>query len=337
MFKLHKRNGWWHVDLHINGKRIRRATGKRKKREALEVAKQIADLVSAEAYCSANDSNLIRALGAMLDDAQIHKLSPQTIRFYESKGRHLLRILGAGLKLSEITASTVDSYIKQRTDEGASSHTIKKELATLSKTLKLARRHGRYHLEPAAVIPRYSPNYVPRRHFLTRPQVDRLLLALPAHRRSWVEFIVCSGARYTEATKAQAGDVDLTEGAIVIRGTKTERAPRKVPNLRHVSDLAERCAGALPLAPWADGNCSRDMRAACERAEVPPTTCRDLRRTAAQWLRERGAPTATIAEFLGHSSTAMVERVYGRLEGARLGEVMERAMAGAGMLDDCSR
>jgi integrase len=52
--------------------------------------------------------------------------------------------------------------------------------------------------------------------------------------------------------------------------------------------------------------------------------------SAYQIMRDAGA----ITEYLGHSSTAMVERVYGRLQGKRLGEVMERAMRGGGLLDD---
>jgi integrase len=42
-------------------------------------------------------------------------------------------------------------------------------------------------------------------------------------------------------------------------------------------------------------------------------TPNDLRRTYASWLVNAGAPLKVVANLLGHSSTRMVDLVYGRV------------------------
>ncbi len=65
------------------------------------------------------------------------------------------------------------------------------------------------------------------------------------------------------------------------------------------------------VPPW--GSMRRDLPLACARAGVPRVTANDLRRTYASWLVDAGVPTHTVATLLGHSSSRMVERIYGRL------------------------
>lgn len=60
----------------------------------------------------------------------------------------------------------------------------------------------------------------------------------------------------------------------------------------------------------------RELARACERAGVPRVTPNDLRRTFATWLKQRDVDSAVVAAMMGHSSTAMVDRVYGKLDEA---------------------
>jgi len=52
----------------------------------------------------------------------------------------------------------------------------------------------------------------------------------------------------------------------------------------------------------------------------------DLRRTFAQWLRQSGATPDLIAPAMGHTTTAMVQRVYGRPDPEVLGALLRRQM-----------
>ena len=45
-------------------------------------------------------------------------------------------------------------------------------------------------------------------------------------------------------------------------------------------------------------------------------TPNDLRRTFATWLKQSDVDSAVVAAMMGHSSTAMVDRVYGKLDEA---------------------
>jgi hypothetical protein len=45
-------------------------------------------------------------------------------------------------------------------------------------------------------------------------------------------------------------------------------------------------------------------------------TPNDLRRTFATWLKQNDVDSAVVAAMMGHASTAMVDRVYGKLDEA---------------------
>lgn len=116
-----------------------------------------------------------------------------------------------------------------------------------------------------------------------------------------------------------------------VPGTKTSDARRTIPiapalkyQLDQVPPAARR---GKVVERW--GNVRRDLRAAVRRANcnlaaqaaelgrepevIPFVSPNDLRRTFASWLVQNGVPLHVVAKLLGHSSTRMVERVYGKL------------------------
>ena len=134
--------------------------------------------------------------------------------------------------------------------------------------------------------------------------------------------------RLGESAAAQPDDIDWDGGTVRLRGTKTRRSARVVPILsstRCYLVAAHRC---MPFGSWGRSNASRDLNAAADRAGVGRLRPTDLRRTAAMWLRQSGASASAIAEYLGHTSSRMVEQVYGRLQGVELGKLLERETAG---------
>jgi hypothetical protein len=76
------------------------------------------------------------------------------------------------------------------------------------------------------------------------------------------------------------------------------------------------------FAPWT--NMRRDIKKACDRVGIDPVSPNDLRRTFGSWLKNRGLDSAVIARLMGHSSTRMVDKVYGQLNDDTLAEAMEQ-------------
>jgi len=155
---------------------------------------------------------------------------------------------------------------------------------------------------------------VPRDRWLTPVEVAALLDALPAHRQRWVLLAVYTGARKSEVEGIRWGEhVNLKARRILLPGTKTVRARRVVPVADPLAaELDRESSREGPVVePWP--NVRRDLVAACRRLRMSPATPNDLRRTFASWLKQRGVDSMAVARLLGHTSSRMVETVYGHL------------------------
>lgn len=259
-----------------------------------------------------------------------------TRSMYEQKARHLVRVLGRDVPISSVTRDQVRDYIALRIQEGAASGTVGKELVTLRGALKEAQERGLYPSEPAAVIPSFKVKYTPRTRYLTREEFRRLLASLApsrkkaADRRPWLVMSVFTGSRLSEVEGIRWEHIRWEGGGwVYIPGTKTGRAARLVPM---APDLRPWLEFHLPedegdrfgpvLKPWS--NCRRDLARKCERLKIQPVTSNDLRRTFASWLKQEGVDSTVVAHLLGHTSTRMVEMVYGRLDQSNYVEAIQR-------------
>lgn len=167
-------------------------------------------------------------------------------------------------------------------------------------------------------------------------------------------FLVVTGARFGEATAVKVTDVDLEAEPQRVRLNKAWKrqgstgyeigAPKTRSSKRTVSfgglltDLlrpmvegrpsdellftgtAGRVSQPVFYRVWNDA-VGRTLEKHPEFAKHP--RIHDLRHTSASWLLQEGYDTFKVARRLGHSSTAMVDKVYGHLmpegmeEGAR--------------------
>ncbi len=248
------------------------------------------------------------------------RMAPETLSMYRQKSGTLVRILetepGAPLRLASIDAATFVAYLETRRaqyleDRGRpiTESTLYKEWVTFRQVLKLAWREQRFGRDPASLKPQhFGPEYAPRETALTWDEVRKLLDELRA-RCGPVAFAVMTGARRREIFAARPGDIDAEAWRVRIRGTKTAGAARTIPIPEPMRWLA--ClVGELPFRPWS--NARRDLALACKSAGVPTVTWNDLRRTYASLLVQAGVPPHLVAKLLGHTTTAMVDRVYGR-------------------------
>lgn len=337
MWRLYKRNDvWW--SYWRGGERL--STGCRDKIAAESWCRDRERRAVDPDYAAAKETTLERGVMAFLEHCRQRGRAPATVDFYTSKLGHALRLLGPSLPLERVTAAAIDQYLADRRKEDPllTDHSVAKELGAIRAMLRVLRRRGLYHRDPAQVLPvAFESHYTPRDKVLSEGELDRLLLALTPDRAAVVAFAVATAARRSEIFRAERGDWDRGAGLVMLHGTKTKKAARHVPVLRLFEPLLERAwrdapggHGARLFERWQ--NARRDIHRACERAQVPLVTWNDLRRTHGRWLRNRGVEPSLIGEQLRHSSSRMAEQVYAKPSPAELRSLLERRLGEAGEL-----
>ena len=356
---------WCRVSAPGGGRSRRISTRTTDRRAAIAEWRRLEQRAFSPSDRAANETTVERAVDAMLTERRSAGRAPGTVEMYEQKARHLERVFGPKTPLRAIDARAIDGYVAKRLEEGAARGTVHKELVTLRRTLRLARRHGAYAFDLEEVMPDFSVRYEPRTRRLSEADADRLLAEIAPQRRPVVAFLLATGASYpSEVANAVRGDVDARKGRVFIRGTKRESRRRTVhvpsyarrwlalalsapdhrgklfepwPNVRR--ELADACR-RLSMCPrcaeaarrWArhEGGPARkveDCKACGRTAPFPRVSPNDLRRTFGSLLREHGVEPQLIAPQMGHRDSRMVERVYGRLPPEELARLVEERVA----------
>jgi integrase len=342
---LFKRNGRYFANyLDRRGDRKRKALHTTDPKVARERLRDLELATTDRASHTLSTDTLAHALSYFVD-VQCAPRPAATISSYRQKARHLARLIGATL-LDDVTREVIERYIATRIEEGAHPHSVHKELVVLRGTLTSAHDRKRT-TTPAQVVPRFSAEYTPRTTYLTPDQfmalTDHLVPQLSPraaaqtrerHERRRVRralyclLIALASPRSGEVEALRWGHVDLSRGILRIpKGKTVSRVIAIHPVLR---PWLEALVDADPMAPLVDrwGNVRRDLPRACERAGVPRVTPNDLRRTFASWLVQAGTSLLVVSRLLGHSSTRMVDLVYGQLDEATLAAAVQRLPGG---------
>lgn len=240
-----------------------------------------------------------------------------TRRMYKQRGEQIIRVL-PGLDCNRASRDDYQRLISVRLKEGASPSTVHKELVTIRRALTLGRERGLYtgHLD---VLPKFKAKYVPRRRWLESEAFKGLLDTAPDGRRLWLAVAGYAGLRLSETEGLLWSDLDAPLAWLHVRGSKTKGSDRYIPVakplLRELKKVKKKDRTGLVCGPWP--SCRRWLRryAACSP--------NDLRRTFASWLKQAGKDSLAVAQLLGHTSTRMVEQVYGRLADRNLVDAVD--------------
>lgn len=243
-----------------------------------------------------------------------------TQQYYSDRLKLLKERLG-DMRAAAWCHARIVEYIEQR--KGVELTTVKRELDMIKGALVLQRMQ-----EDASSLRDPRDYWIKLR--VPKPQKDRYLkrseLALldgklsKRNHRDWLLWAVYTGARKGELIGLCWEDLDLENGRLHIRGTKTPKADRWIPLHPKlikwvVAKTSTRPQRGRILDRW--HNVWRDLGEACDRAEIPRVSMNDLRRTFCSWMLQKGVPIAVVADLMGHVDTTMVSRVYGKLETAQ--------------------
>lgn len=321
--------GYW---TDVRGRHNRQALKTRDATVARARLRQL-ELVSTDA-ATYGSHPLHQAINDLLD-VVAHGNANGTWRSYKQKGANLIEVIG-DIDCADLTREASLAYVKQRKLEGASDGTIHKELVVLRRALKEASERGLWRGDPKAVVPSIRVRYEPRRRWLEPQQAEALLAELSGSRRLWAALACWAGLCLGEIERLRWEHVDLRGGRIAVPGTKRASRQRVVPIAPQLAALLKPAARTGKLHELVVGrwpNVRRDLAAAVTRANkraiekaskrrrksaapMPVVSPNDLRRTFASWLKQRGIDSYTVGKLLGHSSSKMVELVYGQLDDA---------------------
>ena len=225
------------------------------------------------------------------------------------------------LRAPDISRKLCRDYIEARRQLGRAENTIHGELRVLRSILNWSARN---QLIPAAPYIWMPPRPEPRDRHLTRAEVAHLLdgVEMP-HIRLFIVLAISTAARMQAILGLTWLRVDFKRGLINLHDPslpRTNKGRAIVPmNDTARAALLEAQRGAVSpfVIEWAGkrvGSIKRGMGAALTRAgiKIKGDGVHLLRHSAAVWMAEDGVPMSEIAQYLGHSSTAVTEKVYAR-------------------------
>ena len=258
------------------------------------------------------------------------------LRELSKERRSELIAMGESFPLARVDGGFVDRFIGWRRNKTVGDYSISKDRATLRPALRLAKRQGLWSGDLENVFPRgFETHYEPGDRYLTHDEASALIDQFLDKRRAAVAaYVLATGAEPRAVSRALRIDVADTKARMVaVHGTKRRTRERVVPVLfswqRDLLNLVRAHAdgddGAL-FSTWS--NARRVLGEACDRAKIEHCTFTDLRRTFAHWMKDEGIRQEDLAVAMGHSSTKMLDRVYGRAsKGDELFQRFEKAAA----------
>jgi integrase len=256
--------------------------------------------------------------------------SAATVRMYSQRSGQILRLLG-DVDVNDLTRDDLQSFIDKRLKEKASRETIRKEMVTIKRALELARERCLF-FGTLEVLPRFRARYVPKKIWLSPEQFDQLLEKknLPEKRKRWILVACNMGGRLSEVEGLEWTDVDLKEGWLHVRGTKTTKSDRWVPISSPLRELLEAVEDkkrrGLVVGTWP--NVRRSLRRHCTTLGIPVVGPNGLRKTFASWLKQKGVDSSVVARLMGHTTSRMVDLVYGSLADKNLVDAIGQLPSG---------
>jgi integrase len=309
-YRLQRFRGGWAIARYLDGKRVERR-----------------QLAATSSGAAASEFNRIVAEVSRPERITIEAIwdAYRTDR----DGRPIAKTMGFERKAvlahfgdmspDDITDESCRAYARRRRSVGRQDGTIWTELGHLRTALKWAERTKRIARAPHIERPQKP---AAKERYLTREEAERLLDAtgMP-HVRLFVILAITTAARASALLDLTWDRCDM-ERRLIYLGDPDAKGRRKGRATVPMNDtaraaLAEARTGARSsfVIEWAGGKVGKVRKgidSAARRAGLDDVSPHVLRHTAAVWMAESGTPMSEIAQYLGHTSTAVTERVYAR-------------------------
>ncbi len=228
-----------------------------------------------------------------------------------------------GGRMTAITTSDVNAYIKHRQDQGAAAASINRELAILKRAYTLAIQAAKLLQAHRPHIPMLREQNV-RTGFFEADQFAAVLEKLRAPLRPVAEFAYLAGWRVrSEVLPLEWRNVDLDAGTVSLDPGSTKNGEGRTIYLttalrtlltaqKAETDALKQEDVIVARVFHRHGKQIKDFyaawRTACKKAGVPGRLLHDLRRTAVRnWVRA-GIPERVAMQMSGHRTRSVFDR-----------------------------
>jgi integrase/recombinase XerD len=260
----------------------------------------------------------------------------------------------ASLATHEIEGFLSDwiASFEKRNKRGPSDHSIKNVIVALRSLYKylndygLLLEEGRHVRNP--MLPIEPPTPSPKvNDWLRRSEDEALLSAFfrTEDERIIVWFLRWTGLRLGEALSLLISDLDLLEGTVYVRKSKTARGRRAIPIADELRPRIRQWLTVLENRglykkdgllfpsrygnPWTQQYAEKIVRRVGERVEIERLTPHRLRRTFGSYLLNEGVRLEVVSKLLGHRSTQVTEDAYAELLDQTVRKEMLAALGGS--------
>jgi integrase len=235
----------------------------------------------------------------------------------------------AGRRIAAVTSAEIAAYVKKRQAEGAANGTINRDLATLSRMLRLAYENGKLLRLPVIRRLKESP---PRQGFFEREQYEGVSRYLAPDLQVAVSIAHAYGWRIRDEVLTLARQqLDLAAGTLRLEPGMTKNEAGRVvyltPELasllaaqaERVRALEREMGRVIPsLFPHLRGRYRgqriKDFRRAWHTARLkagcPGRVRHDFRRTAVRNMVNRGVPERVAMTVTGHKTRSVFDRYH---------------------------
>lgn len=317
------KTGQWHASACVQRRRLHRrlpagATASDAKQLAAQLRLELTATIDAErrqrntAPPVAGDPLIADCMAAYIAHHAPTLASPST-------AAHHAKRIGAWVGSHRASqARAVAAAIKQDMHGHYAAGTINRSLGTLKKALNIAWQTGQAVSNWGDHVA-FVPEHNQRTQTLSADTIKRLAEDLGPEPRAALYISLYTGLRRAEVIALQPGMINLDAGTITLPASATKT--RRVRTVPIIAPLRPWLA-ALPFTLTPDGIKSA-VRRSCARLGLTNHVFRDARRTVATNLIQSGAATLQeVSHLLGHSSTAVTERVYAHLSVAQISKAL---------------
>ncbi len=315
-----KQTDTWCVCFH--GKQVPLAKGKRSKREAEEAFHRLMSMspaTSASPTADGRSLEVVVLLDQYLDWVQ------QNLDCYEWHRRFIQEFASAcgGLTVGDLKPIHVTNWLAKKKTWGPT--TRNRVIGEVKRAFNWAIEQGLIESSPIKSL--RKPRAKRRERILLRDERAKIFGSITDQAfRDFLTALQETGARPGEIRLVTAANVDLQNGVWVLTKHKTSKKthrPRVIyltPVMRKLTEqlMAEHSEGPLFRnrygQPWSNNAIRiRFRRLRKQFPELTGVVAYCYRHTFATDGLVNGVPIATVAELLGHTSTAMIEEHYGHL------------------------